>query len=387
MLNSKINKIQIPFDYLITFLFIVNCGFHLKNVPTYASMYIIFYITLVFLFLKSFKHITIPFTSSMKLCSIVILYLFISQMLNGGVIIVVLASIITFIFYIIARILLHKKKIHKILKICDFLFIFNAILFFIDAIYRFKLGGNNILTNFYIAKTNCLLFADTNALAINSCTLTFFAFYLFEKFKNFKYFIFCLIFILFTIFTFSRAAIIATFFSFIIILLYNCFKKIFKYFYKNFSLKIPLKTACILITILPFLCLLIFFIFKVIVLLLSDNSFLTKIFLFKDIFIFVENASLSELCFGIGFDNAYIYLDRYAHTYLATYIIETGFIGYTLITSFLISLLIENKKNFYILLPFFFLGFSYIGHTILNLFYVTFALTNFFETRRRITKC
>ena len=357
----------------MAFLFIVNSGFHIKGVPTYITMYCTFYLAVIYLFIKGFKKLYIENSISVYICLIWILYLIFTQFFVGGDIIVLLAAIVTFIFYILTKLLLNKCSNHHALIISESMMIYNALLFLVDAIYRFSNIGLNVLNNFYLVKTNSLLYADTNAVGINSSLLTLYAFYLYKTFKSPKYLIYIYLFIIFTILTFSRAAMCAILFSFLILYSYNSFftKRHYKISFRKFPVKI-----LILIPLILIMFAIILFIAQFLV---SDASFLTKINIFEYISIFFDKMSINNLLFGIGFDNTSSYFGLYAHTYLATYIIETGLLGYLLITSFLLTILAEHKKTIYLLLPFFFLGFSYIGHTILNLFYVLLAMIGYFE--------
>ena len=84
----------------------------------------------------------------------------------------------------------------------------------------------------------------------------------------------------------------------------------------------------------------------------EDMTLVAKIDIFNDIGVFFQKATLSQILFGIGLDNAEAFVGMYAHNYIATYLMETGVIGYTIITTFLLRVLYEAPKTIYILLPF-----------------------------------
>lgn len=381
--DINFTKIKFNFSYIVAFLFIVNSGFHLKDVPTYFTMYLTFYIAIIYLFIISLKKIYLEKSLSVYICIIFVFYLLVSQLLLEGDIIVTLASIITFLFYLIARLLLKKCSIKDAMIISDCTIIYNLILFFIDVIYRFSLAGLNILANFYVAKVNSLLHADSNATAINTTILTFYSYYLFSNFKSKKYLIYTYLCVCFTILTLSRSAIIATIFSFIMIYLHRMIMRFFSQKSNNTNpYKMTVENLTLIIFSIVFLIFVIWSISFITIFLLKDNSFITKINILGYISDFLQNMELNNILFGIGYDNTIKVFHIYAHTYLATYIIETGLIGYVLITSFLCSNLLEYKKTIYLILPFFFLGFSYIGHTVLNLFYVLLACICFFEHKK-----
>lgn len=373
MFNIKSNDLL----FIVSFLFIANSGFHLTNYPTYLTMYITFYIALIYLifYVLRYKKITMPIPSILAL--LVIIYFLATQFFISNEPLVVLSATITFLFYILSIILLNKVPIDKLLLIANGLLFYNAFLFFVDTLYRFITIGLNF-TNFYMLKIS-LLYADTNAVGINATMLTLFSYFLYEKFNKKIYLYFTIIFTIFAFLTISRAAIIATLLSLFIFSLYKICKKSLLTIKHITITKIPSLLIINSIILILITLLLIYLLFKIIILLATDPSFATKISIFKDLNFFLNHAPLNEIFWGIGFDNGYKYLGRYAHNYLATYIIETGYLGYFLVTTFLISILYKTPKTIYLLFPFVILGISYIGHTILNLFYCLLALMYYIE--------
>ena len=99
----NLEQLKIPISFIIAFLFIVNSGFHIKGVPTYITMYCTFYLAVIYLFIKGFKKLYIENSISIYICLIWILYLISTQFFVGGDIIVLLAAIVTFIFYILTK--------------------------------------------------------------------------------------------------------------------------------------------------------------------------------------------------------------------------------------------------------------------------------------------
>ncbi len=369
--------------FLVSFLFIVNSGFHLVNYPTYLTMYITFYLAVIYLvfYLIKYKKIRIPVQAIYA--SVIVIYFMATQFFTSKEPLVVLSATVTFLFYILSVVLLNKIPIDKLLLISDGILFYNAFLFFIDTFYRFTTIGLN-LTNFYILKIS-LLYADTNAVGINATMLTLFSYFLYEKFKNKMYLYFTMVFIIFVFLTISRAAIIATLLSLLLFSLYKICKKSLISIKRITITKFPSLLLINSIILILIVLLLIYLLFKIILHLATDPSFATKISIFKDLNFFLKNADFNEILWGIGFDNGYKYLGRYAHNYLATYIIETGCLGYFFVTTFLISILYKTPKTIYLLFPFFILGISYIGHTILNLFYCLLALMYYIEKFKKCT--
>lgn len=382
-LNLKISKSYFynPLLLITTLLFVINSGFYIKNYFLICPIYLSFYlatIVVIYIALRS-KKIIIPISA--LLCLLTITYQIFSQPFSLVRIWSVLSSISTISFYLIAILLLKELKSFQVFKISDFFIIYNFLLYLFDTLYRFNLYNFNLVNifiNFYDMKENCLFFGDTNSLGINTTILTFFSYYLFKLTKKNKYKIFIFLFLILTFFSFSRAAILAIFISFILFYSYDRYKNILKKGEISIT-KIPLSNLISYIWLMGFLLLSIPIAIIIISFLINDGSFLTKIDIFNDIGVFFQKATLSQILFGIGLDNAEAFVGMYAHNYIATYLMETGVIGYTIITTFLLRILYEAPKTIYILLPFSILGISFIGYSILNLFYITLALIIFFE--------
>ena len=374
-----------PLLFIPTLLLVINSGFFIKHYFVICPIYLSFYLAicvLVFLLFK-IKKILIPISGI--LCIMTILYQLFSQFFLDVRIWSLLASISTISFYIITLILLSKMNYRQVLFISDCFLAYNFLLYLADTIYRFSLFNYNIINifiNFYEMKESCFIFGDTNSLGINTTILTFFAYYLFKLTHKNKYIIYIYLFSILTFFTFSRAAILATFISFIIFIFFKHLKQIFKTEIYN-SYQIPLSVLLSHIFVFIIIALSIPLGLTLIFFLMNDGSFLTKIAIFNDIVIFFQKSSLLQLLFGIGFDNAENFVGMYAHNYLATYLIETGIMGYILITTFLLRILYEAPKTIYIFLPFSILGISFIGYSILNLFYVALALIIYFEYNKK----
>ena len=370
-----------PLSFFTILFLIINSGFFIKHYFIICPIYISFYISLIVLTFLIFtrKNITIP--QSFLIGLITIGYLVLTQIGPNVRIWSWLSAICTIAFYIIGIIFLQNLSFKQIICVSNAFLLYNFILYLADTLYRFalfKFNLINIFINFYEMKDSCFIFFFINALAINTTTLGMFAFYLYNKTKKNIYRLYCILFSILTLFSFSRAAILAII---MFIGLYYAFKSIktiiqtkLKCFYQ-----LPFQLFTIYFALLIALIISIPITIKIINFLMNDGSFGTKINIINEIFLFFNKASFSQIFYGIGFDNAEGFVGMYAHNYLATYIIETGIIGFSLVTLFLLRILYETPRTIYILFPFCIYGISYIGYSILNLFYVTLALMWYLE--------
>ena len=379
VLNTSVRTL--PIYFIIIFFMFINSGFYIQFFPAFSPVYIFFYLGLLFTFIYIALKQKIRLPKSSLLGCLVIFYVLTSQFILGGRPEAILGSVATMLFYVIGTILLPCFSIKKYFFITDSLLCFMSFIYGADTIYRLSLFGFNVLglmKSFYQMKVECFLYGDTNPLAVSSATLLFFAFYLYQMTKLKKYFYYVIIFSIITFLTFSRSAIIAT----IIVLFAFYIFKILKYLQTtlketiNIS-KIPIKITFVYFTFILFIIFGLYIGKNIIIYLMSDGSFMTKLDLFSDTIHFFTKAPINDLLLGIGFNNGRIleYSTRgYAHAYLTTYILETGIIGYILVTSFLIYILNETKMTWTVIVAFFIMGISYIGHSQLHLFYAVLAL-------------
>lgn len=372
--------------FCITYLFFINSSFYFSSFPALSPVYLIFYITFPIIIYGLLKNTLkkIPHSSLIGIC--LVLYLVIFQFIVGGKPIAILGSAATFLFYIFGTLLFPKFSHNKVVLIANGVLFVSLMLGFVDTIYRLNLVGfniNSLLINFYDIKKQCIFYADTNSLAINTTILTFYSIYMFNLLKNKKYIVYSFLFTIITFLSCSRSAIFATIITFFI--LYGL--KILKYL-KNSKTSIlninaiSLKRSFYYFNILITTIILSFVLLKIIVFLATDASFSTKIDLFEALFNFINSAPIINLLFGTGYNNGGISLYSnlsYAHTYLATYVIETGVCGYILVTTFLLSIIYKTPKTLLLFIPFFIMGISHISHTQLHPFYTVLALMWYFE--------
>lgn len=383
----KLNSINI--HYLIALLLFTNSGFYFFDFPIIAPVYIFFYIGVLFYIVDTvitMRIAKIPLSSILALCFCI--YILISQIFVGGKPIAILGSIATFLFYVLGTLILPRFKTENVLKIGNLMLILSLLIYGIDTIYRlalFKFNLFYLLTglNFYQMKIATLLYADTNTIGINTVVLTFFAYYLYLITSKRYYWFFILLFSILNFLSFSRASIIAEILTVIFLAVISSLKILFRHSNIKSIYQLSLKKILNFLFLLILAIIGIFVTLKIIIYISIDPSFGTKIELFNTMKNFLHNASNKDLLLGIGYNNGRLFefgSERgYAHTYLLTYLCETGFCGYILVTIFLLTAFLETPKNILILFPFVIVGISLIAHTQLHLFYTVLALIWYFE--------
>ena len=386
-------RLKNPINYsifdLITMLLFINSGFYISSCPVVAPVYIFFYIAIIYYTVTILIKLKFPkLIFSSKLALIAILYIGVSQFIICGKPIAIIGSIATFSFYILGTVLFPRLGYYKSIVMSDAMLLWSSIFYGLDTFYRLSLFNFNLSylfqgMNFYAMKTSTLLYADTNTVGINVTVLIFLAYYLYKKTLHKKYIKYIVIFSLLNLLSFSRASIFATIITVLFISIFPSIsislKKLENLPWHKISIKKIIANSFLFILAIISTCV----VYYIIAYISTDPSFGTKIELFNTLDRYIHYTQMKDLLFGIGFNTGRLFefgSERgYAHTYLLTYICETGLCGYILVTSFLISVLYETKKNIIILLPFFIIGISLISHAQLHLFYTVLALIWFFE--------
>lgn len=383
--NSLKNKSSLNIViFILSMIVFANSSITIQGLPSYLTTQIFHIPSVLLIFVLIFLNkgrvkLNIPSIISI----ITIIYLFATQIVVGGLFSDILASVRGISYYILAWILLKYQTKSQYFLICDWIFYYCFFLFGLDTLYRFSLSGFKLsftMVELYKFKTESILFFDTNTMGVLCVILVFFAYYLFEITKNKKYLIFIFISIFLTILSISRAAIIAVILPLSCFFIHFLIKKLLKdklLLYALPKIKINSITSLILLIIISVIGL--FIAKKIIIGLMNDGSFLTKLDLLSDTLLFAKNVQLNDFLLGIGFSNAEIYTGRYAHAYIPTYVIETGLMGYFLVTTLLTSIFLHTKKTIYILFPFMVVGISFIAHYGLGLLYTALAFICYYE--------
>ena len=377
--------------FVITLLLYMNCGFFItfsKNgsiLSAVSPQYIFFYIALIYTIFYCIvkKKLTICIQSILGL--ITVTYIIMSQfLLVNGRVIAIFGDVVSILFFVIGSILLQKLNFKQIKFIADTTILYSLIIFLFDTIYKLINCSHNLIYMFFNYRVkDSILYPDTNTLGIQITILLSLSFVLYKITHQKWYIIVMLIFSFLAFCTFSRAAVIAILLIFIYEIIKRSIVIIFNkvHTYKRYIISI--KKIISYFVLLSSILIVTFSTVKLLTYLANDWSFFSKIEIFKDTIHFILNAPCYDVLFGIGFNNGRIneYSDTmgYAHTYLATYIMETGLIVFILYTVFLLSIFLKNKLTIYVLIPFLIFAFSYFGHTHLQVFYSVLILEAFLE--------
>lgn len=369
--------------FVISILIFPNSSITIQGLPSYLTTQIFHIPSIILAFLLIIINkgrISLNIPSIIALITIV--YIILSQIYVGGDISDIMASPRAISYFILASIFLQYLSKTQFFIICDWILWYCLGAFLFDTFYRFSIFGfhlNFSMIDIYRWKTESLLFFDTNTFGVLTLIITFFAYYLYDITKQNKYLFFTLMFIILTIWSYSRAAMLGIVITFANILLLKLLKKLLNKSILNVLPVISIGIFLRFILLIIFILLSIYAGIKIFIFLINDSSFLTKLDLLSDTILFIKKANLEQLFLGTGFGNAELFTGRYAHAYIPTYIIETGLIGYTLVTLLLISIFLYAKKTILILLPFIVISISFIAHYGLGLFYTALAFICFYE--------
>ena len=388
-------RIHIPFKYntplfIIALLFIMNVSFLPKGPAIFSPLYLTLIITIIFIFISLFfvKKISIPFSAVLAI--IVSMYMLITQPFLGGKLEAFLGSAFSILTYAITIFLLTNLKSIQVYFIIKAFVIYNSILHIADFIQRYSVIGykfwiiNN--DNFHSFKNINIVTRSAGTLGNDSAYIAIFLFYLYYKTKDKFFLYFGWGFVFFIISSLTRAALLGLIFAYILMCLIRIILKnlnLIKRYYINILYKFSMPTYFFFSTLglSIFILTILILLFPLCEYFSTDGSFISKTMLFSYMLNFLTLADFNHLLFGAGYQTIYSYqiLWIYAHTYLATYVVETGIIGYLLITSLLCRIFYEVPQSFCLLACFFFIGFSYIAHNYLNLFFMILAAYWYFE--------
>lgn len=378
--------------FIVTLLFYMNCGFYISFSLTGSALsaicpqYVFFYVAFVYTLFLLIKDKTVKISLPMAIGILVVLYIFITQFfVCGGRPIAILGSVVSISFYLLGGVLLPKLGYNQVKFITICAIIYNLILFSIDTMYKLVHCGFNIIYMFFYYRVkSSLLYPDANAAGVQITFFTVLTYYMYKREREFWYIPVIIAYIFLAFCTFSRAAVIALILMFVFDVFLGSIKAIFEKVKQKISYYVvPVKKIISYSVLCGTIFGAVFIILFIIVYLLSDQSFATKLALSNDALNFLSSANGQDLLFGIGFNNGRIgefSNSEYAHAYLTTYVCETGILGFTIITSFLISIFLRCKTTIYVFIPFLIFAFAYLGHTHLHVFYSVLALIEYSET-------
>lgn len=288
----------------------------------------------------------------------------------GNIVLLCINQLSTIITYQLCK---HISVNKKLIKDCiNFFYIFAIIIGFCDFFYRLIHSTRTYsgIHFFYNFKLNSLMFTDSNWTGFIYMIIFAFFIYLrdFTSFISKRKLINIFIIILLT---FSRAAIISS----IAVLFFSYFKKL------------PKRKKTLLLFCFSICC--IFFISYIFSVFSKDDSFGTKLALFKGFRYYFKHVNFFNLLIGNGTLAASTNMALLgnigysAHLYFIIKTLDLGLIGLILDFGYLLIINYLSKNKFlYILLPFSICGLS-MCPTNLSMMYVFGGLIIFMEESRR----
>ena len=361
MKRIEISKYRFTYVFLACIFIIAFCCYFMTSImsisPIYFTTLLGIYLLARQFYYKESDCISIAVYFSVFLYSLT--YLIDCFALQGDL----HSALVSFFFglyYIFVDLVLsqidEKDKIQKIVKVY---FIFFCIYYLFDLLLRVKAMQNavvpewmkvNPILKFYLIKQGGLN-GDSNTLGTFCVALFSILFFAYHKTIISKKYL--IISFLMTFFTASRAAIV----SCIALVIF------WKFFYKQNKI---VKLFMILFGLI--------FSFLVFTLFLHDSSFLTKLDIFEKIITYVKENNIKTFLFGLGPNNSYIAVGRYAHNIWSIMILEYGLIGLLTYIIMMIMVMADTGKYFFVVaIPYFLVSLSFTP-IFLQFLFVSFAL-------------
>lgn len=371
--DLKINLPILTLSVLIPF-----SGIYLTRLMPISPVYFAFVISFVFFLLYlllNIKSVRI-LNKSIYPAFIWFSYLLVSQLFLSPDVHTVISALMSVLYFILTIVLITKLDVNHVIKIVDYMFWISIPLLLIESYYRIThpvftvlaLDGTQVDvgdTGIYPFKFNSIMYQDSNFVGIYIVCLFFLAYYLYNYISKRKFYlvIMGILFVL-TLLTLARGAISGLIIFFPLFVL---------------SRKIGLgKTIFIFFWIAVLFD--IFFLQNV----EQDGSIQARFMIIERTISFIKSAPIYELIFGVGIGNSLKYLDIGSHNFFVTYIVETGFLGLTIMMSFWLYLAYISKGNvLFVMLPFLFAGMSLAGHAVPFL-YTAFAIIIKLSTEKTI---
>lgn len=339
------------FYYLAGALLAIFCTSFLSQVilisPIYIS-YCLVYILLIFIvsrcsIIKYKTHLSSYFSIFVYTIYISIQSLFEGQNLKYPLLMAMSAS-----YYPIGCVIFDQLTRKQIITICKYILLVTCIILIIDCIYRFlhptELRWVDSFTFFYKYKMNTIMFTDTNDVGfLILLTMGFILYLKSSNSLNISFYVQLLFFVL-LILSFSRAAIVAYLISYFILNIYNRLNLV-----GRFIANVVIVIAVVYLFIL----------------FLSDGSFLTKIEILQECYVYLLNVDFCDLLFGIGYAQSETVLGIYGHNYIVLYLIEFGLIGLFLFSVTVLSIYMQTNSNAkYLIYPYLIAGLSFAPYIL-----------------------
>jgi len=342
----------------------VSCGLYI-SLPFVGKPYnILFVILMLFSILYILKRSVLPNSGLVFVVLSIWLFYFIklwfmADFLSG-------VFIFNVLNFLMALIIFSKVDIKSSFLAFRFGVIITFISFFIEAYFRFNnpyfggatqdigFSGADLKDNFYIYKINSLMYLNSNGVGMHAVFLFSFVLYLksilrvnrgeplyFHKYELNYY---AILIFLFSILSLSRGAVM------ICIILYLV------YIFNFLKVKLKIYTALLMVPIFILLLFNLFSQYSV------DGSFLTKLEIANNLFLYLNQVEFFELIFGNVYGDPYKIYNGFkgfvGHTHYFELVFFGGLLGTILFILFFFLISLKNKFIFlYFTFAFIILGF------------------------------
>ena len=356
------------------FFTILFSGFYLTRVLSLSPVYITFLIgTLVIVGYAIFNYHSIYISKASVLYFAYIIYIIVTQSFLDPNFSTLINVIFSLLYFIIMLNIAYYSKTEILVKYSKYFIWFTILLLVVEAAWRlthpiFVIEGtdkdyrNMEGMLFYAFKFSSIMFKDSNFVGTYGLVAFFYYYYLRKK-KYVKSMMPLIILFILISLTLSRSAIITVLLTIVIL----------------YFLSIKIKLHHIILGIV----LIISVVFIALPQIETDGSFLSKFDILELTWRHLQECSLGQFLFGVGFGNTVEHIGVGAHNLLVTHLIESGIIGllFFLIVNF--SLINKTKRySLYLTIPLFISGMSLAGHAI-SYYYACLALIYVIERNER----
>jgi wzy len=356
------------------FFTILFSGFYLTRVLSLSPVYITFLIgTLVIVGYAIFNYHSIYISKASVLYFAYIIYIIVTQSFLDPNFSTLINVIFSLLYFIIMLNIAYYSKTEILVRYSKYFIWFTILLLVVEAAWRlthpiFVIEGtdkdyrNMEGMLFYAFKFSSIMFKDSNFVGTYGLVAFFYYYYLRKK-KYVKSMMPLIILFILISLTLSRSAIITVLLTIVIL----------------YFLSIKIKLHHIILGIV----LIISVVFIALPQIETDGSFLSKFDILELTWRHLQECSLGQFLFGVGFGNTVEHIGIGAHNLLVTHLIESGIIGllFFLIVNF--SLINKTKRySLYLTIPLFISGMSLAGHAI-SYYYACLALIYVIERNER----
>lgn len=348
-MNSNLTVISFLLMYTLSGFYFVRYGYSFSYVGIITGLLIYFFSSA-----KRFR-LNIKSFNLLHLCFGILLIF--NAELSGAYVNLVLGVLC----FCVTMDILHRQNALISLKIINVGIVIAILLILIDTYVRiaYPIIDYDALshyiaqgTEFYIYKFNSVLFADSNSVAFMCLSFQFLSLILYTLYKRKKYFCYTLILGILSLLTFSRSALIAN----AIGVLYYLNRK---FLYKH--------RGAIIASLILILFLIVF-------LYNDDESFTTKIYIYKSLLQSFYDNNIMTILFGVGLSNFFYQYNIAAHSLYVTMFAELGFFFGIIAFYLLYRTFVKSEYTAAYLIPLLVCGISFFPYVGLPFMYMNCAI-------------